>query len=381
MSPHSQQRDPLLYIRVMENIDRAVLALDRNEQIILFNTAAQDLTAISERQALGRRFSELFHGQEGLLSLARAALIEGRSVSDQENILLRRPIGPPLPVNASALPLFSDAGVQDGAVVILRDLSRIRELEDAVRRNDQLAIAGTMATGLAHEIKNPLGGIRGAAQLLDLELDERPELREYTGVMIREIDRISGLIEELMDLAAPREPQFGQVQLTALLNDIVLLQREAHRERGIEFHLDVDPSIPALIGDATLLARLFLNLIKNAAEAIVQAPGQVTIHCRVGTSFQMQRPGSRATQMVQVEVRDNGRGIPLEELEQIFTPFHTTKETGTGLGLTMCQKIVHDHQGLIRLDSELGSGTTVTVSLPLLQKLHDSRPKTHQEDK
>lgn len=368
MSTHRQpQRDAQLYVRVMENIDRAVLALDLEARIILFNTAAQDLTAISERQALGRSFNELFHGQDHLLALVRAALQEGRSVSDQENILLRRPLGPPLPVSASALPLFNDAGIQDGAVVILRDLSRIRELEDAVRRNDQLAVAGTMATGLAHEVKNPLGGIRGAAQLLDMELDTRPDLREYTSVMMREADRISDLIGELMDLAAPRPLQFSKVHLTNLLNDIVLLQREAHRERGVGFTLDIDPSLPPLLADEALMTRLFLNLIKNAAEAITSPPGQVSILCRIGSSFQMQRPGSRAIQMVQVEIRDNGCGIAPEQLEQIFTPFHTSKPRGTGLGLSMCQKIVYDHQGLIRIDSSPGSGTTVLVSLPLLR--------------
>lgn len=365
-SPSPAPRDPQLYVRVMENIDRAILALDRDERIILFNAAAQDLTAISERQAMGRTLTDLFYGQENLLSLARAALREGRSVSDQENIMLRRPIGPPLPVNASALPLFNDQGTQDGAVVILRDLSRIRDLEDAVRRNDQLVVAGAMATGIAHEIKNPLGGIRGAAQLLDLELSQRPELREYTGVMIREINRISGLIEELMDLAAPRPPQFREVQLTAILNDVVLLQREAYRGRGIEFILDVDPSLPPLVADEALMSRLFLNLVKNAAEAI-EGAGRITIVCRFGSRFQMQRPGGRSTPMVHIEIRDTGHGIPAEELERVFTPFHTTKQRGTGLGLATCQKIVQEHQGLIRIDSIQDRGTTVAVSLPLMQ--------------
>lgn len=359
-------RDPQLYIRVMENIDRAVLALDHDGRITLFNAAAQDLTAISERQAVGKKFTELFQGHDGLLSLVRAAIDEGRPFSDQENILLRRAYGSPLPVSASALPLFNEAGVQDGMVVILRDLSRIRELEEAVRHNDQLAVAGAMATGLAHEIKNPLGGIRGAAQLLDAELGDRPELREYTGVMIREINRISDLIAELMDLAAPRPPHFGKVELTTLLNDIILLQQEAYRHQGIRFVLDADPSIPPLMADETLLARLFLNLVKNAAEAI-EAEGQVTVVCRVSSAYQMQRQGGRSTPMVQIDIRDTGRGIPVDELERVFTPFHTTKKSGTGLGLPTCQKIVQDHRGLIRIESIPGSGTCVTVSLPLLR--------------
>jgi two-component system nitrogen regulation sensor histidine kinase GlnL len=300
------------------------------------------------------------------LALVRAAQEEERSFSDYENILLRRPIGPPLPVSASALPLFNDDGVLNGAIVILRDLSRLRELEDAVRRSDQLAVAGVMAAGLAHEIKNPLGGIRGAAQLLDRELEDRDDLREYTQVMIREVGRISALLEELLDLAAPRPLQLAPVQLNAILNDIVLLQRQAFRSSKVEFILDIDPSLPLIFADEAMLSRLFLNLIKNGAEAIVEG-GRVTTICRVDTNMHMLRPGSRSTPMVQVEIRDTGRGLSPEELERIFTPFHTTKERGTGLGLAVCQKIVHEHRGLIRMESTPGSGTSITISLPLLR--------------
>lgn len=365
-SHHPRQRDPELYIQVMENIDRAVFAVDRQSRITLFNAAAENLTAISERQALGRTLPELFAGHEGLLTLVRAALDEGRSFSDYENILLRRPIGLPLPVSASALPLFNHAGELNGAIVILRDLSRIRELEDAVRRSDQLAVAGVMAAGLAHEIKNPLGGIRGAAQLLDRELDDRDDLREYTQVMIREVSRISNLLAELMDLAAPRPLQLVPVHLNAILNDIVLLQREEHRSRGVDFILDVDPSLPLLLADEALISRLFLNLIKNGAEAIDKG-GRVTTICRVDTNMHMLRPGSRSTPMVQIEIRDTGRGMSAEEIEHIFTPFHTTKEQGTGLGLAVCQKIVDEHRGLIRIESVPGSGTSIIISLPLLR--------------
>lgn len=361
-----RQRDPELYIQVMENIDRAVFALDRAGRITLFNAAAENMTAISERQALGHHLSDLFAGHDGLLALVRAALAEERSFSDHQNILLQRPIGPPLPVSASALPLFNDAGELNGTIVILRDLSRIRELEDAVRRSDQLAVAGVMASGLAHEIKNPLGGIRGAAQLLDRELEDRDDLREYTQVMIREVSRISDLLEELLDLSAPRPVQLVPVQLNAILNDIVLLQREAYRSSGVEFILDLDPSLPLLFADEAMISRLFLNLIKNGAEAI-SGDGRVTIICRVDTNRHMLRPGSRATPMVQVEIRDTGRGMSAEELEHIFTPFHTTKERGTGLGLAVCQKIVDEHRGLIRMESLSGRGTSITISLPLLR--------------
>ena len=302
--------DPQLYVRVLDNIDRGVVAVDRDGRITLFNPAAQNQTGLSERQCLGRRCDEIFAASDGLLYLLRAALQEGRSISDHENLLLRRPIGAPLSVSVSVSPLLGDNGDTDGAVLIIRDLSRIRELEEAVRRADRLSILGAMAAGLAHEIKNPLGGIKGAAQLLAMELSGQP-LVEYTDVMVREVERVNGIIEELMDLTRERQPQFTAVNLTKILNDIVLFQKEAQRGKAVEFVLQLDPSIPPIPGDASLLTRLFLNLIKNAAEAI-EGAGRVEIFTRVAGEFHVLKPGARPVPMIRVEIRDSGKGISPE---------------------------------------------------------------------
>jgi two-component system nitrogen regulation sensor histidine kinase GlnL len=355
--------DAQLYFRILENVEEAVVAIDRAGQITLFNPSAQAYTGISERHSHGRHFESLFAGQDGLLYPVRTALREGRSISDHENILLHRPSAPPLPVSVSVSPLYSDAGEPDGAVLIIRDLSRVRELEETVRRADRLSMLGTLAAGLAHEIKNPLGGIKGAAQLLALELPGDSPLQEYTAVMVREVERVNGIIEELMDLARPRPPQLTKVDLAQLLGDIVLFQKEAYRGKTVDFVLSLDPSIPPLRGDENLLARLFLNLIKNAAEAI-ERQGRVEVLTKVASQYHLNKPGSRPVPFIVVEVRDDGRGIPAEELDNIFTPFYTTKNQGSGLGLATCQKIVNEHDGFLKVESTAGEGTTVTVSLP-----------------
>ncbi|AMV71670.1 nitrogen fixation sensor histidine kinase GnfL [Desulfuromonas carbonis] len=366
MSSRDGQEDTQIYARVVDNIDRAVVAIDRAGRIALFNPAAQACTGLSERQSLGRHFEELFAGQDKILALIRSALDVGRSISDDENIHLQRPSAPPLPVSVSASPIYTDSGDREGVVLIIRDLSRLRELEDAVRRADRLSMLGTLAAGLAHEIKNPLGGIKGAAQLLAMELGTENPLHEYTGIMIKEVERVNGIIEELMDLARPRLPQFQEVNIGRLLGDIILFQKEAHRGKQIDFVLTLDPSIPPLLGDENLLTRLFLNLIKNAAEAI-EGKGRVEICSRVASDFHMQKPGQRPVPLIVIEIRDSGRGIPAEDLDRIFTPFYTTKNRGSGLGLATCQKIVDSHRGLLRFDSREGEGTTVSVSLPFIR--------------
>ena len=355
--------DAQLYIRCLENIDRAVIAIGRDERIALLNPAAQDYTGLSERQCLGRHFEELFAGQEGLLYLVRTAIREGRSISDQENIRLHRPNAGTLPISVAVSPIYTPQGEQDGVVLVIRDLSRVRELEEAVRRADRLSMLGTLAAGLAHEIKNPLGGIKGAAQLLAKELPGDSPLQEYAGVMVREVDRVNAIIEELMDLARPRPAQISEVNLAKVVNDIVLFQKEAYRGKEVSFVLRLDPSIPPIPGDENLLTRLFLNLIKNAAEAL-EGQGRVEVVTKVASEYHLQNPGTRPTPLIVVEVRDSGRGIPAEQLEEIFTPFFTTKDRGSGLGLATCQKIVSMHQGFIKVESQPGEGTVFSVNLP-----------------
>jgi len=374
LNSFSPAGDNKLYSRVFENIDRAIIALNGQGIITLFNPTAQNYTGFSERQTLGRSFRKLFTRETDLIDLVADAQTKGRTISAPETIHLYGRSNTPLPVSVSACPLLDHDGFQDGVVLIIRDLSRMQELEEAVRRADRLAMLSTLAAGLAHEVKNPLGGIKGAAQLLAMELEQN-QLSEYTDVMIKEVDRVNVIIEELMDLSRPRPPEWSAVNLTRMLNDIVLFQNEAHRGRGTNFRLLLDPSIPPFRGDSHLLTRLFLNLIKNAAEAVGKQ-GQIDIRSRIGAEVHLTKPGTRPVPFVVVDVIDNGRGIAAEDLDQIFMPFYTSKSKGIGLGLATCQKIVAEHDGFIKVTSNEGEGTTFTVSLPFIQQSNQSGAKT-----
>jgi len=360
----SPGNDSTLYGMILENIDRSVIAFDQEGRITLFNPAAEALMERSSRQMIGKHYQELFKDQETLLYLVKVALMESRSITDDEGLYLIRANASPLPVNAYAAPIFSKRGSQDGAVMIIRDLSRIKDLESTLRRADRLSMLGTLAAGLAHEIKNPLGGIKGAAQLLSMELAHESSLQDYTQIMIKEVERINFIIEELMDLGNPRPPEIGDVDLTKILDDIVLLQREAARSQNIRFILKLDPSIPPVQGDENLLTRLFLNLVKNAREAI-NHDGEVLIETRIASNYHLTGPGRRSSPMVDISISDTGCGIALDQMERIFTPYFTTKSKGSGLGLAISQKIIEDHHGLLKIESAPGVGTTMLVSLPL----------------
>lgn len=361
----TRQATGILYANIIDSVGDGVIALDAAGKITLMNPAAEEITGVSRRLAQENSFSVVFKGEQLLIEMVEKTTATGMTISDYENVVLKK-TGHPTPVSATTSPLLMETGEKIGTILVLRDLANIRDLERAVRQVDRLSSLGTVAAGLAHEIKNPLGGIKGAAQLLEQELPEGSELREYTRVMIKEVSRVNRIVEELLELASPRKLELGRVNLHKILGDILTLQKRTATGKDITFRQQFDPSIPPILADEALLTQLFLNLIKNAGEA-VETSGTVHVTSRVVSDYSMSQNWERRSRMVAIEVIDDGPGMEKEQLEQIFTPFFTTKTKGTGLGLAICQKIVSEHRGMIKVDSEPGHGTTFTVMLPLIQ--------------
>jgi len=362
------------YALILENIGDAVIAIDQQGLIRFLNPAAHHLTGLSEKQTLQHCFFDCFVKQQTLCYLAQTALDEGRSISSHETVTLNIPSQPLRQVSVTVSPIFSVSHQQQGAVIVLHDLSRIHSIEGAVRHADQLTMIKTMAAGLAHEIKNPLGGIKGSAQLLQMELEKSLELQEYTQLIIREAERINRIIEELLNLSRPRNAQPEAINIGKLLNEIVTLQKTTTPDRNIHFKWQLDPSIPDISGDRDLLTRLFLNLIKNGCEA---APdhSEILVHTGIDTEYHLSLAGSRPTPMVQISIYDQGSGISAVEREKIFTPFYTTKTGGNGLGLSICQKIVADHGGLLQFIDRPEGGTQVKTLLPLFTPTQSGHPE------
>ncbi|SEA06078.1 signal transduction histidine kinase, nitrogen specific, NtrB [Desulfuromusa kysingii] len=360
------------YALILENIDDAIIAVDMQGMITYFNASAQLFSGLSEKQSIGQSFFECFKTQKTLCYLARTTLENGRSISSHETITLRTSNSKQHQVSVTASPIFPASAPQQGAVIVLHDLTRVRSLEGAVRNADRLAMIETMAAGLAHEIKNPLGGIKGSAQLLQMELEGNDELQEYTQLIVRETTRVNRIIEELLNLSRPRKTQLEFVNISQILNEIITLQKNTVSDRGIVFAWELDPSIPDIPGDHDLLMRLFLNLIKNSCEA-TQDHSKITIATRIDTEYHLRLPDTRPTPMVQVSISDQGPGISIPELEKILTPFYTTKESGNGLGLPICQKIITDHGGMLEFINRDEGGTQVKVSLPLLRNQSEDK--------
>jgi two-component system nitrogen regulation sensor histidine kinase GlnL len=355
------------FANVIDSVGDGVIVLDTGGEVTLMNPAAEEITGISRKQAQGNPFTAFFGELDILLEMVDKTASSGMTISDYENLVLRK--GSHItPVSATTSPLLLASGERIGIILVLRDLTNIRELEATVRQADRLSTLGTLAAGLAHEIKNPLGGIKGAAQLLERELPEGSELGEYIKVMLKEVGRVNKIVEELLDLTTPKKLRLAKVSLQKILGDIVMLQKRAVQLKTISFQQNFDLSIPPFLADEALLTQLFLNLVKNAVEAVETSDGpcSIKITSRVVSDYSMTKKGERPSRVVAIEISDDGPGIGKEQLEHIFTPFFTTKSKGTGLGLAICHKIVSEHRGMIKVDSELGKGTTFTVMLPLI---------------
>jgi two-component system, sporulation sensor kinase E len=250
-------------------------------------------------------------------------------------------------------PMEPAQGTSSGILWCIRDIGNVSSLEQQMQRSDNLATLGKVAAGVAHEIRNPLTSIKGFLQILKHEFENSALKKEYkyTEVMLTEIERVNGLVSELLLLSKPRAIRIVPVELGELIHSIAPIIRSEALLYNIEFHLCLQ-SVPPVLGDREMLKQVFLNLSKNAIEAMENG-GRL----KVSTEY------SAEERMVRIDFQDTGPGIPSYLLDRIFDAFFTTKEKGTGLGLAICQRIIHDLGGTIRVASK-GYGTTFSVMLP-----------------
>ncbi len=244
-----------------------------------------------------------------------------------------------------------------GAYVIFKDVSNLRSLEEQVQRSDRLSMIGQIAAGTAHEIRNPLTAIKGFLQMFKKTLRDKELNKEYgyTEIMLTEIDRINDLVSEFLLLSKHKDIVYDLVDLGVVLREIMPIVRSEALLHGMTIQFDSERWLPKVVADREMLKQVFLNICKNGIEAMSRG-GVLTISGRIERENGFGR-------WVNIDIHDTGPGIPPSIMDKMFDPFVTTKESGTGLGLSVCQRIIHDMGGVIRAASK-GDGTTFTVSIP-----------------
>ncbi len=345
----------------LDLLGTAVVVLDTDLRVVHANPAAEHLLELAAKQLCGERLPELFTDAGAFEGKLRQAIERNWGFWDRSLELGRRS-SPPLHFSCLATPAEGERG---RLVLELRSTDQHLRIEREERELTQAVANRELIRSLAHEIKNPLGGLRGSAQLLERELD-RADLREYTQVIIKEADRLQLLMDRL--LTPHRPPHLGPVnthEVCERVRSLIL----AEFPEGVRIVRDYDTSLPEIEGDREQLIQALLNVVRNAAQAVLGArrsaadpPGEITLRTRAARSTTIARRRHRLA--LELQVIDNGPGIPSGLRERMFHPLVSGRDGGTGLGLTLAQTYVQHHDGSIECDSRPGR-TTFTILLPL----------------
>ena len=356
-----------IYQNIFFSLIDGLILVTPSLSILHSNLAIEDLFHKSRDEITNRSLEELFPRQPQILDKVRKVLITGACFHDVEAKGTRKIGSTQFPVNLTISPYLESDGAIHGVIILIKNMSLIQELEEQQRPSDHLTKLSTLSMGLAHEIRNPLGGICGSAQLLKQDIKKKTH-REYLDVIINEVDRINQLVRRMMDLTRPVEIKLKDTNIHRVLEEIIVLEKETFRHKKGRFQKIYDPSLPLIEADDDQLKQVFLNLIKNSIEASGNG-GILQIVTRVSSGFVVKNPRASAPrQFIVVEIIDSGEGMDEETQKKLFTPFHTTKNQGSGLGLSISLKIVENHNGKIKITSEKGLGTTVQVFLPTHQR-------------
>jgi two-component system nitrogen regulation sensor histidine kinase GlnL len=352
--PAGRGTDPA---QILDQLATAVIVIDARDAVSYLNAAAADLLAASPAAARGRRFASLFADGAQVESLVARSRASGEPLAMRGLELVPAARAD---VRYQADLCLTPLGADAGAGSVLAEIADTTRPSRMTRDAALLAQQGgsrVMARQLAHEIKNPLGGLRGAAQLLERELPNE-ELREYTRVIIGEADRLRALVDSLLGPARPirREP----VNVHELIDHVYRLAR-AEAPPGVAIERDYDPSLPPLFLDRDLMVQAMLNLARNAVQALGER-GALTLRSRALTHATIGAARHRVVASLQFE--DSGPGVPAELGETIFYPLVTARAGGTGLGLAVAQDIATRHGGIIEFDSRPGR-TVFSLLLPM----------------
>ncbi|MGD0091290.1 MAG: ATP-binding protein [Planctomycetota bacterium] len=350
---------------VMGALNSGIIVVDNSGRILRVNRATEETLGFSEAQLLAQPLDS-FPELAELNRVVQCTLSTG--VAGDRNEVLVRANGEVVPLGLSTAVLSDHAGRIIGAVTNFRNLTQTRKLEEQVRRSEHLASLGQMAAGVAHEIRNPLNSIRGFAQLLQEKAAKDSPAQEYTQIILEEVDRMNGIVQDLLDFSRQRDLTLTPLDLDRVLEELVREMQDTAQHYGIAVRFQPRASVlPNVLGSADKLRQVFHNIIQNGIEAC-KPGGQVVL--TAAPCEESAAPdgtldsGLRPRRQVVVAVEDSGCGIDPAIMPKIFDPFFTLKEEGTGLGLSISQKIVEQHSGKVEVKRELGKGSVFTVFLP-----------------
>jgi PAS domain S-box-containing protein len=364
---YTQLQDSKIYNETLvDSLVSGVVAASLDGTITVFNREAQRITGLAATDTLTQPLGVLPRPLENLLK----ETLKGSPAIANQDFTLPQSHGEPIPLRVSSSVIYGHAGKKLGAFLVVNDLTTIRQLELQVRRTDRLASLGTLAAGMAHEIKNPLVSIKTFTQLMPERYDDADFRETFSSLVGGEVKRIDSIVNQLLRFSRPSKPVLAAISLHDLLNNALKLLQQQMRSKNIQLSTSFTIAPDSINADGDQLSQAFINFFLNAIEAMQQG-GTLTV---VTSQPSPEHPSSAwwnghpDRPMILVRIQDTGEGISQEDLTHIFDPFFTTKSQGTGLGLSVAHGIIQEHSGLIDVKSEAGHGTTFTIAIPLLKE-------------
>ena len=330
---------------ILRSIDGGVITFNLAGEVTKLNRAARRLLQIPE----GVEETKALQYIPETIVPAVGEVLKGGQIVEHSEMQIHRTDDSRVPVDLRISALKS-AERTIGAVVTLYDLTQVQTLKEQIRRQEHLAALGTLSAGIAHEIRNPLGIIKGAAEILQKRFGNLKEEEGLSEFILEEVERLSSVVTDFLDFARPKEPNFTASDLNRVLRRSVQLANLSESHPRVEVVLDLYDALPALELDPDQCQQAFLNLILNAAQAMPQG-GRLWVRSRLAED----------SSEVQVEIADTGSGVEEAIRSMMFDPFFTTKDEGTGLGLSIVHRIIENHQARISLESAPGEGTTFRI--------------------
>ncbi|QPJ61060.1 MAG: PAS domain-containing protein [Candidatus Nitronauta litoralis] len=347
---------------ILQSLTNGVIVVDREGCVTTFNKTAGQICGLDPELCLGKPLTALFTNDRLLHLIERLADSEESTMTQEQE--MKTNDGNPLKVRVTASPANDNKGELIGTVLVLQDVTQLKRLEEEANRNDRLRAMGEMAAGIAHEIRNPMGGIELFASLLKKDLAEDPEKGKLADHIVSGIRNLDRIISSLLLFAKSPEPSQRKCNLNTLLEDILAEPEMQTIPDNIKIQKHYHPKAALGTGDGELLQQVFVNFLRNAVQAMPEG-GTLSL-----TTEESESPESDSyhRRFVAVTIQDTGTGIPPAERNKIFNPFFTTKDHGTGLGLAIAHNIIKAHQGTIDVESEEGRGTAFIVKIPIWEE-------------
>jgi len=339
--------------KLLETMDNAVISVDNKGNIKTFNLKSEEIFDKKKEEVLNKDCQKVLNLNILGESIFKKCLLEKKNIS-QEIILEEKGIKKKiLDLNTSFLE--DESGEITGVVAVIRDVTEIKDLNEEVARHKRLVALGKLSAGIAHEIRNPLSSIRGLAQFVYNSFSKTDKRKEDLNTIIQEVDRLNKLVVQVLDFAKLKKPNLTRFSLNDLIRKITELFKLEIKDKQIEFSLVLSPNISQIQADEDQVRQILMNVIINAIQAIPQK-GEIKI--------KTEKTLLKGEPTIRLIIEDSGIGIPEKDFTQIFDPFFSTKDKGSGLGLSIVYKLVEAHQGEIKAESKEGEGTKFVIFLP-----------------